>query len=68
MTVERPRRDQTERPGRSKEKAKERSLVIPLDDEDAMRALARFAYSGEGDGELQDARHRSQHDQGTRQE
>jgi hypothetical protein len=53
MTVERPGRDPAERPDRSAEETKERSVVIPLDDEDAMRALARFSYSGEGDGESQ---------------
>jgi hypothetical protein len=62
MTVQRPRRDQAERPERSEKKAKERSVVIPLDDEDAMRALARFAYSGEGDGESQGSGDRSPHD------
>ena len=53
MTVERLGRDHAERRDRSEEKAKERSVVIPLDDEDAMRALARFAYSGQGDREAQ---------------
>jgi hypothetical protein len=53
MTVQRPRQEPAERPARGEEKAKERSVVIPLDDDDAMRALARFAYSGEGDGESQ---------------
>jgi hypothetical protein len=37
-------------------------VVIPLDDEDAMRALARFAYSGEGDRESQASSDRSRHE------
>jgi hypothetical protein len=37
---------------------KQKSLVIPLDAEAAMRALASFAYSGEGDPDYHDPRHR----------
>jgi hypothetical protein len=59
--VESPRQDGPERPregaGAAKEtnEAKERSLVIPLDAEDALRALARFAYSGDGGEDADDA-------------
>jgi hypothetical protein len=50
MKVTSADRDPAERPDRSAEK-KERSVVIPLDADAAMRALARFRYSGEGEPE-----------------
>jgi hypothetical protein len=51
MKVTSAERDPAERPERSAGQAKERSVVIPLDADAAMRALARFRYSGEGEPE-----------------
>jgi hypothetical protein len=51
MKVKSPDRDPIQRPGQSAEKPKPRSVVIPLDAEDAMLALTRFCYSGEGERE-----------------
>jgi hypothetical protein len=60
--VERPRHDDRERAAESataeaKEatEAKQRSVLIPLDAEDALRALGRFAYSGDGDEDEDDS-------------
>jgi hypothetical protein len=58
--VQSPRQDGPERRGeaagaKEPNDAKERSVIIPLDADDALRALARFSYSGEPDEDAADA-------------